>query len=62
MAKMAFNKKKTLFTSKVYLNLKKKLVKWHIRSMHFYGAEIWELQKLDKVQLQSFEVWCWRWI
>ena len=30
MAKAAFNKKKTLFTSKLDLNLKKKLVKCYI--------------------------------
>ena len=39
MAKAAFNKKKTLFTSKLDLNLKKKLVKCYIWSMDLYGAE-----------------------
>jgi hypothetical protein len=39
MAKAAFNKKKTLFTSKLDLNLRKKLVKCYIWSMTFYGAE-----------------------
>ena len=33
MAKAAFNKKKTLFTSKLYLTLRKKLVKCYIWSM-----------------------------
>jgi len=33
MAKAAFNKKKTLFTSKLDLNLRKKLVKCYIWSM-----------------------------
>jgi len=32
MAKVAFNKKKTLFTSKLDLNLRKKLVKCYIWS------------------------------
>jgi hypothetical protein len=40
MAKATFNKKKTLFTSKLDLNLRKKLVKCYIWSMAFYGAEI----------------------
>jgi len=39
MAKTAFSKKKTLFTSKLDLNLGKKLIKCYIWSMAFYGAE-----------------------
>jgi hypothetical protein len=39
MVKAAFNKKKTLFTSKLDLNLRKKLVKCYIWRMAFYGAE-----------------------
>ena len=39
MAKAAFNKKKTIFTSKLDLNLKKKLVKCYIWSMALYGAK-----------------------
>ena len=44
MAKAAFNKKKTLFTSKLDLNLRKKLVKCYIWSVAFYGAETWALR------------------
>ena len=39
MAKDAFIKKKTLFTSKLNLNLRKKLVKCYIWSMALCGAE-----------------------
>jgi hypothetical protein len=39
MAKAAFNKKKNLFTSKLDLNLGKKLVKCYIWSISLYGAE-----------------------
>jgi len=39
MAIAAFNKKETLFTSKLDLNLRKKLVKCYIWSMALYGAE-----------------------
>ena len=39
MAKAAFSKKKTLFTSKMDLNLRKKLIKCYIWSMALYGAE-----------------------
>ena len=60
MAKAAFNKKKTLFTSKLNLNLRKKLVKCYIWSMDLYGAETWTLRTADKKYLESFEMWCWR--
>jgi hypothetical protein len=43
------SKKKTLFTSKEYLNLKKELVKCYIWSKPFYGAEIWKLKKIDQI-------------
>jgi hypothetical protein len=45
MAKAAFNKKKNLFTSKLDLNLRKKLVKCYIWSIALYSAETWTLRK-----------------
>jgi len=60
MAKAAFNKKKTLFTSKLDLNLRKKLIKCYIWSMALYGAETWTLRVADQKYLESFEMWCWR--
>ena len=45
---IAFNKKKTLFTSKLDLNLRKKLVKCYIWSMALYGAETWTLRAADQ--------------
>ena len=56
MAKAAFNKKKTLFTSKLDLNLRKKLVKCYIWSMASYGAETWTLRAADQKYLESFEM------
>jgi hypothetical protein len=47
MVTAAFNKKKTLFTSKLDLNLRKKLVKCYIWSIVLYGAETWTLRKVD---------------
>ena len=44
MAKAAFNKKKNLFTRKLDLNLRKKLVKCYVWSMAVYGAETWTLR------------------
>jgi hypothetical protein len=57
MAKAAF-KKKTLFTSKLDLNLRKELVKCYIWSIALYGAETWTLRKVDQKYLESFEMWC----
>ena len=48
MAKAAFSKKKTLFTSKLDLNLRKKLIKCYIWSMVLYGAETWTLRAADQ--------------
>jgi hypothetical protein len=51
MAKAAFKKKKNLFTSKLNLNLRKKLIKCYIWSMALYGAETWTLRKVDQKNL-----------
>jgi len=59
MEKAAFNKK-TLFTNKLDLNLRKKLVKCYIWSMAFYGAESGTLRAGDQKYLESFVMWCWR--
>jgi hypothetical protein len=60
MAKSALNKKKTLFTSTLDLNLRKKLVKCYIWGIALYGAETWTLRKVDQKYLKCFEMWCWR--
>jgi hypothetical protein len=60
MAKAAFNKKESFFTSQPDLNLRKKLVKCYIWSIALYGAETWTLRKVDQKYLESFEMWCWR--
>ena len=48
MTKAAFNKQKTLFTSKLDLNLRKKLVKYYIWSIALYVAETWTFRKVDQ--------------
>jgi hypothetical protein len=60
MAKAALNKKRALFTSKMDLELRKKLVTCYIWSIALYGAETWALRALDQKQLESFGMWCWR--
>ncbi|PNF20136.1 hypothetical protein B7P43_G04362 [Cryptotermes secundus] len=58
-AKAAFSKK-NLFTSKLDLNLRKKLVKCYVWSITLYGAETWTLRAVDQKHLESFKMWCWR--
>jgi hypothetical protein len=60
MAKATFNKKRALFTSKIDLELRKKLVKCYILNIVLYGAETWTLRAVDQKHLGSFEMWCWR--
>jgi hypothetical protein len=60
MAKAAFSRKKTFCTSKLDLNLRKKLVKCYIWSIALNGAETGTLQKVHHNYLESFELWCWR--
>jgi hypothetical protein len=60
MAKAAFNKKSTLFTSTLDLELRKKLVKCYIWSIVLYGPETWTLRAVDQKHLECFELWCWR--
>jgi hypothetical protein len=48
MAKAEFNKKKNIFTSKLDLNLRKKLVKCYIWSVALYGAETWTIRARGK--------------
>ena len=47
-------------SSKLKLNLGKKLVKRYFCSRALYGAETWTLRKVNHKCLESFEMWCWR--
>jgi hypothetical protein len=60
MARAAFKKKRTLFTSKIYFELRKKPVKCYILRIALYGAETWTFREVDQKHLVSFEMWCWR--
>jgi hypothetical protein len=54
MAKTAFDKKKSLFPSKLDLNLRKKLLKCYIWNIALIGAKTWTLRKVDQKYLESF--------
>jgi hypothetical protein len=59
MARVAFNKKRALFTSKMDLELRKKLVKCYIWSIALYGFGNLDTSG-SRSHLKSFEMWCWR--
>jgi len=56
MAKAAFYKKKTLFTSTLDVNFRKELIKRYIWGIALYGAETWTPRKIDRKYLNSFEL------
>jgi hypothetical protein len=49
MARAAFKRKETLFTSKLDSKLRKKLVKCYIWSIALYGAETWTMETRSEV-------------
>jgi hypothetical protein len=58
MAKAAFKKKKTIFISKLDLNLRNERVKCYNLHIALYGAETSTLRKTDQKCLKSTEMWC----
>ena len=60
MAKETLNRKISLLTSKISIELRNKLVRYYAQSIALYGSEIWALRKLERKYLESFEMWCWR--
>ena len=47
-------------TRKLNIELKKKLVRCHVRSIALYDSDTWTLRQLERNYLESFEMWCWR--
>ena len=60
MPKKHLTEKMSLFTSKLNIELKKKLIRCYVWSIALYGSETWTLRKLERKYLESFEMWCWR--
>ena len=58
--KSSITRKKTLFTSKLDLNLRKKLVKCYGWSTVLCDVQIWTLPKSDQKYLERFEMRCLR--
>jgi len=58
MAKKVFMEKK-LFTGKMILELKKRIMKYSVWSVTLYAGETWTLTQTDR-RLEAFEMWIWR--
>ena len=52
-----FNRKMSLLTSNLNIELKKKLVRCYVWSISLYGSDTWTLRKLERKYLESFEMW-----
>ena len=60
IAKEIFNRKISLLTSKLNIELRKKLVRSYVWSIAVYGSETWTLRKLERKYLERFDMWCWK--
>ena len=60
MAKEVFPDKRKLFTGKMNLELKKRIVKCLIWSVATYATETWTLREVDRKKIEAFEMWIWR--
>ena len=54
-AEEAFNRKISLLTNELNIELGKKLVRCYVLSIALYGSETWTLSKSER-----FEMCCWR--
>jgi len=52
--------KKRVLTSKMNLELKKRIMRCLIWSVALYAAETWKLTKADVRRLEAFEMWIWQ--
>ena len=60
MAKEAFNRKRSIFCGPLEKELRKRLVKFFVWNVAFYGAETWKLRLNEQKRLEAFEMWIWR--
>jgi len=60
MAKKVFMEKNKLFTGKMNLELKKRIMKCLVWSVALYATETWTLTQTDRRRLEAFEMWIWK--
>lgn len=60
-AKIAFNKKRGLFTSKsISVRTRINLLMTYVWSIMLYGNETWTIAKTERRRIEAFEMWCFR--
>ena len=52
--------RKKILTSKMNLDLRKRIVKCLVCSVALYAAETWTISKTDMKRIEAFEMWIWR--
>src|SRR5215469_7385752 len=60
LAKVAFNSMKELFTSRLQMPLKKRIIKTVMGPVLLYSCETWSLRKKEIQRLEACEMWIWR--
>ena len=60
LAKVKFMERKKILTSKMNLDLRKRIVKCLVWSVALYAAETWTISKTDMKRIEAFEMWIWR--
>ena len=63
LAKAQFSAMSKTFTSKrLKTKTKIRILKCYIFSIFTYGSEAWTLSKVLEQKIESFEIWCYRWM
>jgi len=57
IAKKVFVEKKKLFTVKMKLEIKNRIMKCLVWSVALYTAETWMLMQTDRRRLEAYEIW-----
>jgi len=60
MAKKILHDRKKLFTSKLNLELKNRIIKCLVWSLALCATKTWTLTKADRKRPEVFEMWIWR--
>ena len=56
VTKKHLTEKKLIFTRKLNIELRKRLVGCYVRSIALYGSETWKLRELEQKYLECFEM------
>ena len=60
LAKVKFMERKKILSSKMNLDLRKRIVKCLVWSVALYASETWTISKTAMKRIEAFEMWIWR--